>query len=142
MPVWWNGRHARLKIECPSGRTGSSPVTGTNLGGYMYCKIEVIYGVPLNQKVYDAIENMNSEPEDFDMETLYSGGGDITPGFCGVVLDSFDEATDMALLVNNINMKPTQKQIADANNLLNALPHPLRSLLPANPGVYYIFYTS
>lgn len=30
MPVWWNGRHARLKIECPSGRAGSSPATGTN----------------------------------------------------------------------------------------------------------------
>ena len=29
MPVWWNGRHHRLKICCPKGRAGSSPATGT-----------------------------------------------------------------------------------------------------------------
>lgn len=29
MPVWWNGRHARLKSGCPVGRAGSSPATGT-----------------------------------------------------------------------------------------------------------------
>ena len=28
-PVWWNGRHARLKSGCPVGRVGSSPTTGT-----------------------------------------------------------------------------------------------------------------
>lgn len=29
MPVWWNGRHARLKSGCPVGRAGSSLATGT-----------------------------------------------------------------------------------------------------------------
>lgn len=29
LPVWWNGRHARLKSGCPVGRAGSSPATGT-----------------------------------------------------------------------------------------------------------------
>ena len=29
MPVWWNGRHARLKSGCPVGRASSSPATGT-----------------------------------------------------------------------------------------------------------------
>ena len=28
-PVWWNGRHRRLKISRQQCRTGSSPVTGT-----------------------------------------------------------------------------------------------------------------
>ena len=27
-PGWWNGRHWRLKISWPHGRTGSSPVPG------------------------------------------------------------------------------------------------------------------
>ena len=29
LPVWWNGRHARLKSGRPVGRAGSSPATGT-----------------------------------------------------------------------------------------------------------------
>ena len=29
LPVWWNGRHARLKSGCPVGRAGSTPATGT-----------------------------------------------------------------------------------------------------------------
>ena len=29
MPLWWNGRHSRLKICCPYGRAGSSPASGT-----------------------------------------------------------------------------------------------------------------
>ena len=29
MPVWWNGRHARLKSGCPVGRASSSLATGT-----------------------------------------------------------------------------------------------------------------
>ena len=28
-PVWWNGRHARLKSGCPVGRASSSLATGT-----------------------------------------------------------------------------------------------------------------
>jgi hypothetical protein len=28
-PVWWNGRHDRLKICCQRWRAGSSPATGT-----------------------------------------------------------------------------------------------------------------
>ena len=28
LPGWWNGRHWRLKISWPHGRTGSSPVPG------------------------------------------------------------------------------------------------------------------
>jgi hypothetical protein len=29
MPRWWNGRHPRLRISCPRGRTSSSLVLGT-----------------------------------------------------------------------------------------------------------------
>ncbi len=29
VPLWWNGRHKRLKISSLYGRTGSSPVSGT-----------------------------------------------------------------------------------------------------------------
>ena len=29
LPVWWNGRHARLKSGCPVGRASSSLATGT-----------------------------------------------------------------------------------------------------------------
>ena len=32
LPVWWNGRHARLKSGCPVGRAGSTPATGTGGG--------------------------------------------------------------------------------------------------------------
>ena len=31
MPRWWNGRHDRLKIYCPSWHVGSNPVMGTVL---------------------------------------------------------------------------------------------------------------
>ena len=29
MPLWWNGRHSRLKICCLHKRAGSSPASGT-----------------------------------------------------------------------------------------------------------------
>ena len=31
MPLWWNGRHSRLKICCLHERAGSSPASGTTL---------------------------------------------------------------------------------------------------------------
>ena len=35
---WWNGRRARLKIGCPHGRTGSSPVGATiHHCGFFWC---------------------------------------------------------------------------------------------------------
>lgn len=107
----------------------------------MYCIMTVIYGVPLNQKVYDEVENMGHEPEDLGMETLYSGAGDITPGYCGVELSTFDEATDMSLLVSSIKMVPDQKQINEANKLIAALPSKIQSMLP-KPDVFIIFHTS
>ena len=52
-PGWWNGRHWRLKISCPKGRTGSNPVPGTTcksktcdfLAGLFLCLL-LIFGVP------------------------------------------------------------------------------------------------
>ena len=38
-PVWWNGRHRRLKISRQQCRTGSSPVTGTT-GTTIYRGVE------------------------------------------------------------------------------------------------------
>lgn len=31
MPEWRNGRRAGLKIQCPQGRVGSSPTSGTHV---------------------------------------------------------------------------------------------------------------
>ena len=38
LPLWWNGRHGRLKICCPQGREGSSPSEGTRLIAIFYSK--------------------------------------------------------------------------------------------------------
>ena len=40
-PVWWNGRHARLKSGCPVGRASSSLATGT--GGSEIVEYECVW---------------------------------------------------------------------------------------------------
>lgn len=42
MPVWWNGRHSRLKIYRLI-RTGSSPVAGTSVEKQMGAKIAAYF---------------------------------------------------------------------------------------------------
>lgn len=48
----------------------------------MYSIQNVIYGVPLTEEVNEWLDGR--EPEEFGFETLYSGGADFSPGFCGV----------------------------------------------------------
>ena len=107
----------------------------------MYSIVKIVYGSPLNQKAYDAMEKLGVEPEDIGCETLYSGGADVTPGYCGVELGEFDEATDMALKVSSLNLKPSAAQIKEANDAIAALPSQVRKHL-AKADVYFVFCTS
>ena len=42
-PGWWNGRHWRLKISWPHGRTGSSPVPGIEKSEFDTIKFWLFY---------------------------------------------------------------------------------------------------
>ncbi len=105
-----------------------------------YCIVNVIYGVPLNKEAYDEFENLGIDTEEV-CTLLYSGGAEVEPGFCGVELDEFDEATDMALQVSKLKMTPTPAQIKNAHAKIAKLPPTVRALLQPTD-VYFIFSTS
>ena len=107
----------------------------------MYCQVMIVYGSPLSEDIENILGTMGLEPKDVGYETLYTGGGSKTPGYIGVELDGFDEATEMAMLVSSLKMKPTAAQKAAARTKFNALPKEVRDR--AKPlDVYFIFYTS
>ena len=107
----------------------------------MYCIVDVIYGSPITQEIIDELAKLALEPADVGYEMLYSGGGDTPPGYVGECLDTFDEATDMALPVSSLMMRPDTAQITRANRKFKELPREIRKM--AKPlDVYFVFYTS
>ena len=107
----------------------------------MYTIVNVIYGVPLTEEVWDFLNNSDN---DYDLEELgftteYSGSSSYPPGWCGVELDSFDESD--WLDVANLKLTPTDKQRAEALDKIEALDPQVRALCP-EPKTYFIFSTS
>ena len=116
----------------------------------MYCMMKVVYGTFRNKKVNDAIDKMEDDPnsswyEDDDgicgFIDLYSGASNVEPGFCGVELCEFDEATDCALDVNKLNFLPTAMQMVTAEKKYDKLDVKIKKVAPPL-GVYIVFYTS
>jgi hypothetical protein len=106
----------------------------------MYAIVDVIVGIPINQDVMDALEALGMEPEDAGFETMYSGSAEITPGYCGVKLDGFDEASD-SIDVSTLNLTPTKTQLAKATALVGALPAGVQDVAP-KLAVYLVWSTS
>jgi hypothetical protein len=118
----------------------------------MYTIAEVIYGVPLTEKVYNKIE------DDFEeyFETSYSGSSKYPVGFVGVSLGSIDEcdasnridltngqiynSTD-ATKAKSFSIIPTDEQKAEVQNKIDQLPDEIKELLPPI-GIYFLWSTS
>ena len=67
-PGWWNGRHWRLKISCPKGRTGSNPVSGTTcksktcdfLAGLFLCLFLIFIVSNCSPLIFNVATNNNN----------------------------------------------------------------------------------
>ena|ERR1035437_7680600 len=106
----------------------------------MYAIVDVIVGVPMDKEVSDAFSKLDIEPDTRGFEMLYSGGSDICPGFCGVRLDGFDEASYFVDL-SKLNMIPTPTQLAKAEAAFKGLPIEVQRVAQ-KVGVYFVWHTS
>lgn len=111
-----------------------------------YCIVKIIYGTPLNDKAQNEFEKLGIDTEEifegkFGCTLLYSGNAETDPAFCGVELDEFDEATDMALDVSKLKMTPSANQIKIAREKISKLPPSVQKLLQPL-GIYFIFHSS
>lgn len=98
----------------------------------MSCAIvSVIYGVPLNREVSEKIsewEDTGDErwTDECGFEMLYSASGNYHVGYCGVELCQLRPYSDQ--LVSELLLKPTQAQMDEAKQLVDALEPELRAL--------------
>ncbi len=113
----------------------------------MYSIANVIYGVPLTDKIIEVMEKIDpdTEPEDFGFETCYHGGSTSAVGYCGVLLGEFDEcAMPDELPLSKIEdfrqaLTPELKQEGD--KLVAELDEEIRKAT-ATPDIYIVFSTS
>jgi len=109
-----------------------------------YCIVDVIYGIHRNDAVNEAIRALDDEDdedgEQFGFENLYTSGGG-QAGYCGVKLCEFDEVTDYALKVGDLNLSPTAEQKAEAEKMIASLPESIRRVAPP-ADVYLVFGSS
>lgn len=107
----------------------------------MYDIITIIYGVPYTKEIELAANRAegysDDEVEEFDylylsdygFEFEYTGHVvDITPGFLGIVLDSF---ASWEVDVEKIkNLDPTEEEKQEVQTMIDNLPEWLRDALP------------
>lgn len=117
----------------------------------MYAIANVIYGIPLTDKIYDFIhseENVDAEEltdygpdeEELGFTTPYHGGSNRTVGWLGVSLTEFDECSDFPLS-DITNVKPTEEQIAEVKDKISKLPKEILDIaLPTD--IYVVWSTS
>ena len=117
----------------------------------MYTIGNIIYGVPINDRVRGFIARCNEEltEEEYselfnDEEQLkgfahmYHGGCIGLVGYCGIPIGEFDVIEDV--LIDSIP-QPSEEQIAQANEMIEALPKVVRALIP-EVGHYIVWSSS
>jgi hypothetical protein len=92
----------------------------------------------LSDVTMDLVYECLKENETF-FETRYTGSGDETPRFLGVVLCEFNEGRDV--LLSSLATAPTPEQYIEAQGKLSDLPKAIRDRIPALD-VYIIWHTS
>lgn len=96
----------------------------------MYSIQNIIVGTPLTKEVTEALGSLGITPEDAGYEVLYNGGEDsFVWGYCGVLLGTFDEATDFTK-VSDLPLAPNGEQLKKAQELFNALPAGVKDVCP------------
>jgi hypothetical protein len=108
----------------------------------MYSIADVIYGIPITDKISE-LANKREEELDVDdggwFHCLYHGGSYREVGYLGVTLASFDECSDFKL--ETIIKEPTEEQAAEVLKAFNALPIEYREIAP-DIAVWVVFSTS
>jgi hypothetical protein len=72
--------------------------------------------------------------------TEYHGASDVPSAFVGVKLTEFDESNHVPLSALT-DLKPTDEQMGEARRKYDALPEPVRAVLPPF-GIYVLWSTS
>ncbi len=118
LPLWGNGRPARLKIWCPKGRAGSSPVSGTNqtLDIFINMKslIKQLLREGLTGKLNYEIEHLNHHHGQDDYELGLYLNGEIL----GMVQYTI---YDGELTVNNIIVLPKYRRMGFGSKMMQFL---------------------
>lgn len=116
----------------------------------------VVYGIPINKKQKKLIDAWESDSDcelwtdDNDHENgheahsgftfPYSGNGEGgMNGFCGIIVDSFDETKPVNL---DKLSKATPEQIANAERRIESLHSELKNAITTTPGHFIIWGTS
>ena len=102
-----------------------------------YCIMTIIYGVPLTSETNKLIRKWEHENDNrwFEDENgmcgfnfLYNGGdSESIPGFCGVILDEFDEARDF-IKFSDLKFFPSDEDKKIVFEKISNLHHELREL--------------
>lgn len=120
----------------------------------MYAMADVVYGVPFNQKMWDVLEAEEIDSDVLESQGLgrfpYSGSAEMMPGYCGIVLDTFDEVGDYghglerSINLQDLNTTPSAEQVKEVEAKLAKLVAEVPALRPHLPtvSVYFVFYTS
>jgi hypothetical protein len=125
----------------------------------MYSISNVIVGVPITSQLAELVDGWEAdndprwrEWEDLGFETFYHGGAPYTMGFCGVKIGEFDECQEYIRVHLNarrlicdgglhVSLDPTDAQVAEAMDKVNALDPELGKLCPEF-GTYIVQSTS
>lgn len=103
-----------------------------------YAIAQVVFGVPLTEKVEKHVKSLPADCELFyeeGWETAYQGGGYREIGYCGVEVHEFDECNAHKYPKwDELNQKaqPTQDQRTEAYRLFHKLDPVYRELLAAD----------
>lgn len=130
----------------------------------MYAICDIIYGLPLcidtdnggrTELIDECIDyggwdrdddfpKANSEGTVAGFYSPYSGGGSISPGAFGIILDRFDEGSHHVEISPGIELTPNQSQIDEYNKVWKNLPDDVKSDLGVfgEPRVFLLWSTS
>lgn len=96
----------------------------------MYSIQNVIVGTPVTKEVIEALTSLGMNLRDAGYEEVYNGGDpSFSWGYCGVLLDEFDEATDFTQ-VSHLKLAPTREQMDKAKEMWEALPVTVKEIAP------------
>lgn len=105
----------------------------------MYLIGNIIYGIPINEKIADLIEK-NKKKYAKLFEILYHGASDRHVGYCGVLLKEFDECNDFIKLEDLI-IKPTNQELLEVESLIDKLPTEIQAVMDS-VDTYIVWSTS
>lgn len=111
-----------------------------------YAKCQVIYGVPLTEKILELIGD--DEPEDHGFETLYSGSAAAVPGYCGVSVFQFDECesyrrwSDFTAQTDKVTEKQKNKALVLFDKLESNIKEALKEDGIEGPDLFMVWHTS